>query len=52
MNDKEVIELLKILANGCKYHPSYRAKRKVITWCETCNQMWDTRQKLIEYGVL
>ena len=41
-----VVELLKILAEGCKTHPSYRAKRKVITWCETCNLMYEARQKL------
>lgn len=40
-------KLLKILADGCKKHPAYRAKRKVITLCETCNQMWDARQELI-----
>lgn len=49
---KENIEWLKILAIGCKDHPSYRAKRKINTWCETCNQMWDARQNLIKYGVL
>jgi hypothetical protein len=36
----------RLLANGCKYHPGYRAKRKVVTYCEPCNAMWDARQRL------
>jgi len=53
VQNKEIIESLIILANGCKTHSSYRAKRKVITWCETCNKMWDVRQELINrYKIL
>lgn len=52
LTDKEIIELLKLLANGCSIHPSYRAKHKVVTYCETCNRMWDARQKLKKHGVL
>lgn len=40
------IAALTILANGCSRHPSYRAKRKVVTICEPCNAMWDARQRL------
>lgn len=40
------LRLLRVLANGCPKHPSYRAKRKVNTICETCNAMWEARAAL------
>ena len=40
------IELLKILAKGCKKHPSYRAIRKATGRCEECVVVWNARVKL------
>ena len=46
--DKEQrqIELLKILAKGCKKHPSYRAIRKATERCEECVIVWQARVEL------
>lgn len=40
------VRALTVLANGCPKHPSYRAKRRVNTICETCNAMWEARTAL------
>jgi hypothetical protein len=40
------VEALRILADGCSLHATYRAKRKVVTTCQRCNEMWEARQKL------
>ena len=45
---KEELNLLRILADGCRLHPSYRAKRKVTIRCDECLKMWDARTKLNE----
>ena len=42
------IELLSILANGCKEHPAYRAIRPATGRCQPCVEMWQARQKLEE----
>jgi hypothetical protein len=42
----EQFEALTLLADGCPQHPSYRAKRRVVTICERCNAMWEARQTL------
>ena len=44
-NDKNQrqIELLKILAKGCKKHPAYRAIRKATERCEECVVVWQAR---------
>lgn len=63
MNLSEIIEnsppspleesgLLYILAVGCKIHPPYRAKRKVITNCERCNEIWAARQELRKWHLI
>ena len=43
--EKEV-ELLKILAKGCKKHPAYRAIRKATERCEECVVVWQARVDL------
>ena len=43
--EKEV-ELLKILAKGCKKHPAYRAIRKATERCEECVVVWQARVEL------
>ena len=43
--EKEV-ELLKILAKGCKKHPAYRAIRKATERCEECVVVWQARMEL------
>ena len=43
--EKEV-ELLKILAKGCKKHPAYRAIRPATGRCEPCVIMWNARKSL------
>ena len=40
------IELLKILAKGCKKHPAYRAIRKATERCEECVTIWQARIEL------
>ena len=40
------IELLKILAKGCKKHPAYRAIRKATQRCEECVYVWEARVEL------
>ena len=40
------IELLKILAKGCKKHPAYRAIRKATERCEECLLVWRARVEL------
>ena len=47
-NDKNqrLIDLLKILAKGCKKHPAYRAIRKATERCDECVVVWQARVKL------
>ena len=40
------IELLTILATGCKKHPAYRAIRPATGNCEPCVVMWKASQTL------
>ena len=40
------IELLKILAKGCKKHPGYRAIKKATGRCEECVVVWNAKVKL------
>ena len=40
------IELLGILAKGCKKHPAYRAIRKATGRCEECIYVWKARVEL------
>ena len=46
MSDARKIELLKLLAEGCRKHPAYRAKRQVKIDCEPCLVMWKARLEL------
>ena len=39
-NNQRQIELLKVLAKGCKKHPAYRAIRKATERCEECVVVW------------
>ncbi|EHI48792.1 hypothetical protein HIMB100_00011440 [SAR116 cluster alpha proteobacterium HIMB100] len=48
MSDKRRIELLSILAKGCKTHPAYRAIRPATGRCEPCQIMWQARLELNE----
>ena len=48
MSQTQIIKLLKILAEGCKKHPAYRAIRPVTGKCPGCVTMWQARQKLNE----
>ena len=43
--ERQVV-LLKILAKGCKKHPSYRAIRKATERCEVCVVIWQARVEL------
>ena len=40
------IELLKILAEGCRKHPAYRARRPATGRCQECVLVWNARLKL------
>ena len=44
--EQKQIELLKILAKGCKKHPAYRAIRKATERCEECVVVWNARLEL------
>ena len=44
--EQRQIELLKILAKGCKKHPAYRAIRKATERCEECVVVWQARVEL------
>ena len=46
--EQRQIELLKILAKGCKKHPAYRAIRKATERCEQCVVVWQARLELNE----
>ena len=46
VSDARKIELLKLLAEGCRKHPAYRAKRQVKIDCEPCLVMWEARLEL------
>jgi len=41
-----LIELLKILAKGCKRHPAYRAIIKATERCKECVVVWQARVEL------
>ena len=45
---KEELNLLRILAEGCRIHPAYRAKRKATMRCAECVIVWNARTKLNE----
>ena len=40
------IELLQILAEGCRKHPAYRARRPATGRCEECIVVWNARLDL------
>jgi len=49
MVDKKLekkLELLRILAAGCKKHPAYRAIRKATERCQECVIVWNAKLKL------
>ena len=42
------IELLQILAEGCRKHPAYRARRAATERCPECVVVWKARCELNE----
>jgi hypothetical protein len=40
------IELLRILAEGCRKHPAYRARRAATQSCQECVVVWNARLEL------
>jgi hypothetical protein len=42
------VKLLEILAEGCRTHPAYRAKRSATGNCTDCVVVWTARQQLKE----
>ncbi len=48
MADKHdaTIRCLRILAEGCRKHPAYRARRPATGKCEPCIRMYEARQEL------
>ena len=40
------IELLNILAEGCRKHPAYRARRTATQKCPECVVVWNARLEL------
>ena len=47
-NSQRRIELLQILAEGCRKHPAYRAKRAATERCQECVVVWKARCELNE----
>ena len=47
-NSQRRIELLQILAEGCRKHPAYRAKRAATKRCPECVVVWKARCDLNE----
>jgi len=47
-NDKSQrkIKLLKVLAEGCRKHPAYRARRAATARCKECVIVWNARLEL------
>ena len=43
-----IIRNLRILAEGCRAHPAYRARRKATGRCEPCIRMYEARLELKE----
>ena len=39
------IQLLQILAGGCRKHPAYRARRTATGLCEECVVVWKARRE-------
>ncbi len=48
---KRKIELLQILAEGCRKHPAYRARRAATQRCQECVVVWDARLELNDMSV-
>jgi len=46
MNGPRKIELLEILAEGCRVHPAYRARRAATQQCKPCVVVWEARCEL------
>lgn len=42
------IELLQILAEGCRKHPAYRARKTATQRCQECVVVWNARLELNE----
>ncbi len=47
-NTEATIRNLRILAEGCRMHPAYRARRRATGNCEPCMRMYEARLQLIE----
>lgn len=43
---QDKIALLQILAEGCRQHPAYRARRPATGKCAPCVSMWQARCNL------
>jgi len=41
-----IIEALRILAEGCRKHPAYRARRPATGRCDPCVRMYEARMAL------
>lgn len=50
MNEISILKkknnLLKILSEGCRVHPGYRARRKATERCKECVFVWRARLEL------
>jgi hypothetical protein len=43
-----IIRDLRILAEGCRTHPAYRARRRATGKCAPCVRLYEARLRLIE----
>ena len=47
-NSEAIVRNLRILAEGCRKHPAYRARRPATGRCEPCIRMYEARLELNE----
>lgn len=45
-NSEAIIRDLRILAEGCRTHPAYRARRRATGNCAPCVRMYEARRRL------
>lgn len=52
MNLTTQIELLRLLVDGCKYHPAYKGKHSPRVDCPECKAIYDARLLLTKENIL
>jgi len=50
-NSQRAVKLLEILAEGCRKHAAYRARRPATGRCEECVNVWKARLEMTKIGL-